>query len=417
MDGSLSSSGTVDAVRDLHAPSGWGGSSYTSNRVAAPFAILDSVYQVVDQLVDAGLSQNLPSTELRWSENNRAADGQLSDGNIGTSFYSPSLRAMYILGEVGASSGDSDDYDRSVIQHEFGHYLEDVIGRSDSIGGQHSLSDQLDMRVAFSEGFANALTGVVSGEGHYEDSITISGLLRGFRFSLETVNQSNLGWYSEATAGYIIQDIADDASEAGDDLNLGLGPIISVLASDAYKNNAALTSIYSFLDVLKEQSSPEVDSAIDALAASQQVFGTGAFGESETNDGGVSYALPVYRQLGVGGSVNVCSGGDNDAFYNWLQTRRFVAITVPRRAQYRIDIVKDATGVGTGNKNPQANLYLDGNFLGSSFGGRLFQSNTIDSESETIALDAGLYILVVYEESNIEVGGATTCFDVSLTEV
>ena len=39
--------GANGATRDLHAASGWGGSSYTSARDAAPFAILDTVYDAM----------------------------------------------------------------------------------------------------------------------------------------------------------------------------------------------------------------------------------------------------------------------------------------------------------------------------------------------------------------------------------
>ena len=52
---------------------------------------------------------------------------------------------------VGAADQDTDEYDRHVIAHESGHYLEYYFSRSDSIGGPHALPDQLDLRVAFGE--------------------------------------------------------------------------------------------------------------------------------------------------------------------------------------------------------------------------------------------------------------------------
>ena len=113
--------------------------------------------------------------------------------------------------------------------------------------------------------------------------------------------------------------------------------------------------------------------------------------------------------------MNVCSGGDGDAFYNALQVRRFLQLEIPRTGTYRVDILKSA--VGTGNKNPQANLYQRGGLLGRTATEPLFQSDVVDAESETFAIEAGTYTLVVYEEDNVEPGGATVCFDVSLTEV
>jgi len=420
LDGGLSSSGNSDSVRNLHAGSGWTGSDYTQERSAAPFAILDSVYQVLDELVDAQLSQNLPATELRWSESNRVSnDLSLGSGDLPTSFYSPSLKAIYLLGEVNASLGDSDEYDRSVVQHEFGHYLEDVLSRSDSPGGNHSPSHLLDLRLAFSEGFANALTGIVTGTGVYQDSFTRSSLLRGFNVNLETVNTSSLGWYSEGAVGYIIQDIADDDSELGDQLDLGLGPVISALSSSAYTNNVSATSIYTFLDALKNLTNSSTDLAIDTLAAELGIFGEGPLGEGETNDGGFSYVLPVFNRLVLGSSVNVCSGGFDSSLPPFqastsLQVRRFIQFDIPSSGVYTIAIEKSA--VGTGDKNPQANLYRTGQFLESSNGDTLFRSDQVNSEEETIILNQGTYLLVVYEEGNLVSGGSTVCFDVSLTE-
>jgi len=43
--GSLSSSGAASSTRSLNAGTGWGTVSYTGTRAAAPFALLDDVYQ------------------------------------------------------------------------------------------------------------------------------------------------------------------------------------------------------------------------------------------------------------------------------------------------------------------------------------------------------------------------------------
>ena len=76
---------------------------------------------------------------------------------------------IYILGDFAA--GDTDEFDQSVIAHEFGHYFEDRFGRSDSIGGDHGGSATLvDLRVAFGEGWGNAFSGMVLGDPIYRDS-------------------------------------------------------------------------------------------------------------------------------------------------------------------------------------------------------------------------------------------------------
>lgn len=73
------------------------------------------------------------------------------------SFYVPGERKLYILGGSNGNvrTADTDHFDDSVILHEYGHFLEDVYGHSDSPGGSHNGNFIIDPRLAWSEGFAN----------------------------------------------------------------------------------------------------------------------------------------------------------------------------------------------------------------------------------------------------------------------
>lgn len=73
------------------------------------------------------------------------------------SFYVPGERKLYILGGKNGNvrTVDTDHFDDSVILHEYGHFLEDVYGHSDSPGGSHNGNFIIDPRLAWSEGFAN----------------------------------------------------------------------------------------------------------------------------------------------------------------------------------------------------------------------------------------------------------------------
>ncbi len=61
------------------------------------------------------------------------------------------IDSMVILGDAGV---DTDEFDAHVIAHEWAHYFEDVMSRSNSEGGAHLLGESLDASLAFSEGFA-----------------------------------------------------------------------------------------------------------------------------------------------------------------------------------------------------------------------------------------------------------------------
>jgi hypothetical protein len=73
------------------------------------------------------------------------------------SFYVPGDRKLYILGGSNGNvrTADTDHFDDSVILHEYGHFLEDVYGHSDSPGGSHDGNYIIDPRLAWSEGWAN----------------------------------------------------------------------------------------------------------------------------------------------------------------------------------------------------------------------------------------------------------------------
>jgi hypothetical protein len=97
MDGALVEVNDATAVRNLHAASGWRGTGYNQPRVAAPFAILDSIYEGLERIVAVNNSLTFLPLELRWSVRNKAAEGNVILGEIGTSYYDDS--AIYILGD------------------------------------------------------------------------------------------------------------------------------------------------------------------------------------------------------------------------------------------------------------------------------------------------------------------------------
>ena len=406
LDGNLIASGTVSSTRDLHANSGWGTDSYINTRSAAPFAILDSVYEVMENVLAADPAIDFPVAELRWSINNSTTSGSLANGDIGTSFYSPGEYIMYILGD---EDRDTDEYDVSVIQHEFGHFLEDVVSRSDSIGGSHSTLSAHDMRLAFSEGFATALTAIASETGVYQDSLD-ERQEGGFSFSIEDIDsgRSLLGWFNEGSIGNIIYDLIDEEDDTGDTLNLSFETVYNVLNSDAYIDNIALTSIYSFVDVLRDHVDASQSLAIDTLLSEHNIDGEGVYGEGETNNGGFTSSLPVYQLLDVGSIVTVCT--DNEfGEYNLLDNRRFLRFSLTSSQVYTIDITTNSAS--TGAKNPAAVLTSNGNLV------RFLSSSNSNNETSTLLLDAGNYVLEVYDVLNIDsntITGGNACFDVTI---
>ena len=199
LTGDLLSSGVSDSIRVLTAQSGWGGSSYTSTRAAAPFAMLAPTYVAIQKMIADDPDAVFPEMKYNWSINNRAVSGNDSAGDIGTSSYKGNGN-VYILGD---EDSDTDEYDDHVVVHEWGHYFEDQMSRSDSIGGPHSGGQKLDMRVAMGEGFGNALSGMVTDDPFYRDS---SGYGQSQGFSINVDSNDNTGWYDERTTAGVLYD-------------------------------------------------------------------------------------------------------------------------------------------------------------------------------------------------------------------
>jgi len=402
-----------EQTRDLHAPSGWDEEEEdyadVSVRPAAPFAILDSTYAVVQALATVDATFQLPAANIYWSYRNQATPGDDAEGYIGSSKYDRNTRKMYIL---GSAYDDADEYDFSVIQHELGHFLEDMLSRSDNIGGSHSLSWQQDMRVAYSEGFANAFASIVSETPLYLDSAGLNAYYH-FRINMEMNAVNNTGWYSENSVGKLIYDIADTDNESGDLLDLGLAGIYDVLVADSYRENDALSSIFLFSEVFSEVHGSSNALLLQAMLADEGIYGIDRHGSEESNDGGNADVLPIYRQLTQGGSIDVCSQ-KVEPEYNGLGVSRFILLDIVSSGYVAFHIerntaLEDPPSAHTAN--PDARLFNQAGLVA------VLDNEDDDSEHENLSLPQGRYILEVFDQTNAdneELTGGDACFTVTV---
>lgn len=411
---------------DLNARTGYSASSrnLTGPRESAPFAILDMVWRAKELVQQAEPGLALPAIDFFWSTVNRNAlpddcfgQPDPATGELGTSFYiggdvdepgCPALvRGIYILGDSsGNADDDLDEFDPSVIAHEFGHYYEDSFSRSDSIGGPHSLDSRLDLTVAMSEGWGNAFQGFVFDEGSYRDAVGTAGS-RGFEFSLEADGSrpfaEAVGFYSEASVMDFLWDIYDSVNDAGDTLSLGFGPIHHAMRNEVVAS-PALTSIYVVASGIADRN-PSSEAAIRQRLARERINGFGEFGAGESPVAEDSDAVPVYRQVTFGvpqSIVSTAQFADPDfpdlRGYNRLGARRYFRIDLPSAG--RLDIIAQGA-VGT---DPDFNLYREGVDQcpgGGACGG--FDDSAADGR-ETASysgLAAGTYVLEVYDCSNV----------------
>ena len=362
LQGSLTSSGAAASTRNLHAASGWvasaSGGRYANTRAAGPFAILSFTYDALQKFAAVDSDMNMEALEYRWSVRNRMASGNLADGAIGGAFYNLRDRLIYLR---GLADENTDEYDQSVVIHEFAHHFTNVMSRDDSTGGSHTFNARLDMRLAFSEGFANVLGAMIADDPIYRDTAD-TGQAAAFGYSNEEnpTNPSNdsnrIGWYHSLSVAAIVYDIYDGTSAADNDsLNLGLAPIYNTLTSDGFRNNRHYTSIYTFANQLPNHvpasNRAAARSNLNALLTRQNIAGRGGDGAGETNGGGLpatARVLPVYKSITAGGEpITLCSVDDRGT-YNRLGNRAFVKVTFTENGSHTLTL----TGSGSARGSP-----------------------------------------------------------------
>jgi hypothetical protein len=320
------------ARRDLHAATGWANGDYSAPRAAAPFAVLDTVCKAMDAVLTAKGTAKFGQLVLFWSDKN-TDDKNLTaaQGNIGGTHFDPSSSAIYLRGDADVNS---DEFDEMVIAHEFGHFITHVFSRSDSIGGRHYLTDNVDPRLAFDEGWATAFAGLVLSNSQYRDSLAPGG---DFHFDIVGSNASYpVGWYAEASLQRALFVIGAN--------NVGLAGLLQTFAGN-YKNTAALASIFSYASQLKNEQ-PAFANSIAGVLDAEAINGANIqpFADFETHAPS-QFDLPVYQLLGVvgqgGTSQRVCSDNTYDfheVHRNVLSLRRYLKFTAPFVAHYRFTI-------------------------------------------------------------------------------
>ncbi|MGC0155562.1 hypothetical protein ACPRNU_24140 [Chromobacterium vaccinii] len=347
MRGGVFTTASRFTVVNLNAGSGWTGAGYGAARTAAPFAILDQTVTAAQKLHQAAPDVPLPALNVFWSVNNRPdsdtssndadddSSGNGSNNNAGlieTSHYEGrgAGTGLYIL---GAENVDTDEYDSSVIVHEYGHYVEGSVSRSDSVGGQHGSGNVLDMRVAFGEGFGNAFSSIMRGTPAYTDTAGPKQGRISVYLQLDRVpSYEEHAWYNESAVGNFIYEASQAAS-------IGFTPMYRALLTGE-KTTPAETSIFSFATALRPGLSDAGKQELDRLLAAVDVQGGAQLDEwgSQTSFPGDPAdanpaVYPVYVRLAPGQTVTACTtnqfGTDNK-----LGNRRHLRVTIPAAGSY-----------------------------------------------------------------------------------
>ena len=356
LDGIAFDTGTSNVTRDLTATTGWNGASYVGARAAAPFAILDIAYTAMQFVRSLDPNADFAPLDMFWSVNN-VPGGSFFDvtaGEIGTSGYIGQIDSMVILGDA---STDTDEFDGHVVAHEWAHFFEDVLSRSNSEGGAHFLGESLDASIAFSEGFAEALGSMIMGDPIYCDTFA-PGSGVGSGFSVESSSFGVRGWFNEMSVAALIWDLWDQADDDVDTGSIGFGPIYDAMIGPHAMSDAFAT-LFSFAAELRSSLNAQDAALLDALLVREQVVSGAAldiWATNETNNAGVVQdVFPLYVPYTADGTiVNVCVNNQLDGLArhgNNVAENRYLRITVPADDEYDVSVVTTTLTPPTADPN------------------------------------------------------------------
>lgn len=190
-------------------------------------------------------------------------------GSSNGTFYDDQQDAIFILGG-GTTDGDTDEYDDSVIAHEYGHFVVAHFSHDNSPGGTHTITDNAeDIRLSFSEGWGNFFSSAVRNNPLYVDTAaqgTFSFELEGLT-SPEIANLPTIAVYDthELSNAKVMWDIFDTPTTDDDPLQLGFTPIWQTVIQIPVASQATMESFWLTFQNLNQSPAPNGAQNISGL--------------------------------------------------------------------------------------------------------------------------------------------------------
>jgi hypothetical protein len=450
LDGTNFNTGSTNVTRNLTAPTGWGTNSYTGVRAAAPFAILDTIFSGIQFVLTADAVAAFAPLDAFWSVNNTSTESDdIDSGALGTSFYSRSIDSLFLLGDA---IDDTEEFDRHVVLHEWGHYFEDNFSRSDSLGGHHALGERIDARLAFSEGWATTFATMALDNPVYCDTFA-AGSSGGFTFDAESVGAGVQGWFNELSVVTMIYDLWDTNDEGNDSSSIGFAPIYNTMTGPQAFTEA-FTSVFSFAAELRASLAPAdqtfLDSQLDREAISSA--GLDIWGSNEINDSNDINGpnprldvLPVFTDIAPDGTpLRICSNahsdqrvdmdGNRERYGNKLSEYRYLRLAVGTQSRYSL-VMDTVAGSASPNgfdcsdpanvDDPNIHMHSDPDISLWQAGQLVwlgFSCEANREETTTNTLSVGTYVLDIREFRYADPDSPQdfpeqTCFDVTVSPV
>ena len=158
------------------------------------FVLLDQAYDIQILLKNRKSDYEFAPLYIFGNENNVATDGVWWNGEISnSSFAGHNINVLYVASD---DEVNIDEYDRTIIAHELGHYVLVNLSRDNTLGGGHSMQSAMDHRQSFAEGFSSYFSWLLTGS---EALINSDGLANGttdvINIFENPITDFKMGWF------------------------------------------------------------------------------------------------------------------------------------------------------------------------------------------------------------------------------
>jgi len=337
------------------------------------------------------------------------------------SYYLPGYSRLFILGgESGDyNSSDTDHFDNSVILHEFGHFIEDVMAVSDSPGGSHNGNKVIDPRLAWSEGWGNFFQAAVRGSADYIDTYgNPSGSTNAY-FDVDLENQSvsydtpiysgegNFREFSVTRLLWDAIDITPSEASSTDNINDRFIEIWHSLTASDYWMKA--TAAFRAMGLIHEKQTTLPTTSWSGIRSIEKHQGsTTDYAQYVTTSGACTYSMTPTDVSGYpffdNGSFSTSHWGLNNDFY-YLRVPSALSATVEFRYW-------DADGSGSEADidfyiyNESARYGTSEDIVGYNESEPDYSAATAETASLSGTVPAGKYLLNVKAYTGGAIGGA-----------
>jgi hypothetical protein len=260
------------------------------------FNIVDAAYLARETYVSYGNEYD-EETEIHWE----SGYGETN------SHYDPDANEIFISDDPSNPS----QWDESVIAHEWGHSVDDYDSCDNSPGGHHDMGANLDVELAWGEGYPDYYQSVVRQTYGFPDAewyLDIDGSgTNGVVVNIESWWQGAPSIQNELAIAGALWDLYDGGTEYHDRVEYGHSPIQALYTADVFTDN----DVCDFDTYMQAW----IDTGFTTDAATAEVI--------MENTG---YTLAPNKLANVNpGALNVSAEPNMADMYRWWKTLTFVA--------------------------------------------------------------------------------------------